>query len=123
MKFIHRFGYYIGGLLIGSVFVYFIWGKKNVQFDYLPNARVLKEIRTDVRLYSDAANKSMKTIGLDSIDIANLLQNGDVDFKNSEPRKKPCKKYVIDGITNEKNITLIVKKCDTISTINEILLK
>ena len=123
MKFIHRFGYYIGGLLIGSVFVYFIWGKKKVQFDYLPNARVLKDIRTDVRLFSDKANESMLTIGLDSTDIADILQNGDVDFKKSEPRKEPCKKYVIDGVTKEKNITLIVKKCDTISTINEIFLK
>ncbi|MDT0551647.1 DUF4258 domain-containing protein [Urechidicola vernalis] len=123
MKFIHRFGYYLGGLLIGSIFVYFIWGKKKVQFDYLPNARVLKDIRTDVRLFSDNASNSMNTIGLDSTDIASILENGEVDFKKSEPRNEPCKKYVIDGITKEKNITLIVKKCDTISTINEILLK
>ncbi|OIQ37869.1 MAG: hypothetical protein BM563_07400 [Bacteroidetes bacterium MedPE-SWsnd-G1] len=123
MKFIHRFGYYLGGLLIGSIFVYFIWGKKKVQFDYLPNARVLKDIRTDVRVFSENASNSMNTIGLDSTDIASILESGEVDFKKSEPRNEPCKKYVIDGITKEKNITLIVKKCDTISTINEILLK
>lgn len=122
MKFIHRFAYFIIGVSVGSVFVYFIWNKKKVQFDYLPNARVLKEIRTDVRLFSDNATNSMKNIGLDSIDIASILEYGDVDFDKSKPREKPCKTYVIDGNPKEKNITLIIKKCDTISTIDQILL-
>lgn len=121
MKFIHRFAYYIIGLIVGSIFVYFIWGKKKVQFDYLPNARVLKNIRTDVRLFSNEANESMNSIGLDSIDIAFILENGDVDFKNSEPRKKPCKQYIINGNPRNLNISLTVKKCDTISTIEKII--
>ena len=47
MKLVHRFVYYGFGLLIGSIFVYFIWGKKNVSFNYFPNARVLKDIKND----------------------------------------------------------------------------
>ena len=64
----------------------------------------------------------MNTIGLDSVDIAEVLQNGDVDFKESSPRTKPCKIYVIHGNPREKNITLTIKKCDTISTIDKIVL-
>ena len=122
MKLFKRFLFYGVGLIIGSIFVYFIWEKKNVQFDYGPNARVLKNIRTDVRLFSEDAKESMISIGLDSLDIATILQNGDVDFKESSPRAEPCKTYVIHGNPKEKNITLIVKKCDTISTIDKILL-
>ena len=122
MKLLKRFIFYGIGLIIGSIFVYFIWEKKDVQFDYGPNARVLKNIRTDVRLFSDNAKESMNTIGLDSVDIAEVLQNGDVDFKESSPRTKPCKIYVIHGNPREKNITLTIKKCDTISTIDKIVL-
>lgn len=122
MKLFQRFAYYGVGLLLGSVFVYFIWQKKKVEFDYLPNARVLKNIRTDVRLFSDDATESMRTIGIDTTDISAILQYGDVDFKKSSPRAKPCKIYFIDGKPKEKNITLIVKKCDTISTIDTVIL-
>jgi len=122
MKLFQRFAYYGMGLLIGSIFVYFIWQKKDVQFAYMPNARVLKNIRTDVRLFSNDAKKSMSKIGLDSIDIAAILKHGNVDFKKSSPREKPCKIYFIDGSPKEKSITLIIKKCDTISTIERIIL-
>ena len=122
MKLFKRFLFYGIGLIIGSIFVYFIWEKKDVQFDYGPNARVLKTIRTDVRLFSDEAKESMKAIGLDSVDIAVILQDGDVDFGESKPREEPCKKYVIHGNPKEKDITLIIKKCDTISTIDKVLL-
>ncbi|PCI09844.1 MAG: hypothetical protein COB73_04525 [Flavobacteriaceae bacterium] len=122
MKLLKRFLFFGTGLLIGSVFVYFIWEKKDVHFDYGPNARVLKNIRTDVQFFSDDAKESMITIGLDSVDIAMILQDGDVDFGESSPRAEPCKTYVINGNPKEKNITLIVKKCDTISTIDKVLL-
>ena len=117
----HRFIYFGIGLLVGSIFVYFIWQEKDTSFDYLPNARALKSIRIHTKLYSDDAKESMKTIGLDSLDIADILQNGNIDFGESDPRAKPCKTYVIKGNPREKEITLVVKKCDTISTIDKIL--
>lgn len=123
MKFTQRLAYFGFGLLIGSIFLYFFWGKKNATFDYLPNARVLKSLRTDVRLFSDDAKNSMKTIGLDSADISAILEYGNVDFKNSKPRTEPCKTYAVKGKPKQKNITLIIKKCDTISTIQQVLLK
>lgn len=122
MKLAKRIAFYGLGLIMGSIFVYFVWGKKSASFDYMPNARVLKNIRTDVRLFSDDATQSMLTIGLDSVDIADVLQNGNVDFKKSTPRAEPCKIYYIDGNPKEKDITLIIKKCDTVSTIDKVIL-
>ena len=122
MKLLQRFAYYGIGLLLGSIFVYFIWGKKGASFDYLPNARVLKNIRTDTRLFSDNATENMQTIGIDTADISAMLKYGDVDFKKSDQRGKPCKTFVINGEPKEKNITIVIKKCDSISTIDKVIL-
>ncbi len=122
MKLAKRFAFYGLGLIMGSIFVYFVWGKKSASFDYMPNARVLKNIRTDVRLFSDEAAQNMLTIGLDSVDIAAILEHGNVDFKKSSPRAEPCKIYYVNGKPKEKDITLIIEKCDTISTIDKVIL-
>ena len=122
MKLVHRFAYFGFGLLIGSIFVYFIWGKKNVSFTYFPNARVLKDIRNDVRFYSNEANENMLSSSIDTSEVNLILLYGNVDFKRSLPRAKPCKTYYIDGKSNNKEVTLVIKKCDSISTIQSVIL-
>ena len=122
MKLIHRIAYYGFGLLLGSIVVYFIWGKKNVTFNYLPNARVLKEIRKDIPQYSIQANENMLSSNIDTIEVNMILKYGDIDFKKSLPREKPCKTYYIDGKPNNKQVTLVIKKCDSISTIDQVIL-
>jgi|TARA_B110000037_G_scaffold222921_1_gene300502 hypothetical protein len=122
MKFIHRFAYFLIGLVIGSIFVYFIWNKKDVQFDYFPNSRVLKNIKNDIRVFDSKALAQMIEIGIDTADISDILEYGDVDFKNSLPRQKPCKKYLIQGEPKEKKVLITIKKCDSVSTINNVKL-
>lgn len=122
MDLVKRFIYFGVGLTIGVVFVFFIWDKKKIQFDYLPNARVLKKLRTDTRFYSNTANEEMLKIGIDTADVTTILSEGTVDFKKSDPRGKPCKTFIVDGNTKDKNITIVVKRCDTISTIDKVLL-
>lgn len=122
MKLFQRIAFYGFGVLIGSIFVYFVWGKKGASFDYLPNARVLKNIRSDVRLFSVDATESMMNIEIDTADISAILKYGNVDFDKSDQRGKPCKTFVIDGKPKEKDITIVIKKCDTISTIDKVIL-
>ncbi len=122
MKLLHRFAYYGIGLLLGSIFVYFVWGKKGASFDYMPNARVLKTLRTDKHIFSDNATESMRNIGIDTADINAILKYGNVDFKKSDQRGEPCKTFVIDGKPKEKDITIIIKKCDEIATIDKVIL-
>ena len=118
---VKRFFYFGIGLTLGIIFVFFVWDKKEITFDYLPNARVLKKIRLTTRLFSEDALQSMSIMKLDSTDIASILEDGKVNFSKSSPRTEPCKTYVIEGSPKEKNITLIIKKCDTIATIEKIL--
>jgi hypothetical protein len=122
MKLYQRIAYYGMGLLVGSIFVYFVWGKKSASFDYMPNARVLKTLRADTQVFSNTALENMKIIGIDTADISAILRYGNVDFKKSTPREKPCKTYVIDGKPQEKNITIVVKKCEETTTIDKVTL-
>lgn len=122
MKLFQRITYYGIGLLVGSIFVYFVWGKKGASFDYLPNARVLKDLSNDVRKFSPKALDQMALLGVDTTVISAILTNGDIDFKNSSPRGKPCKTYLVDGKSAKKLITLTLKKCDSISIISSIAL-
>ena len=93
MAFVKRLFWYLIGLGIGSIFLWFIVDKKTdgkgVDYCYLPNCRVIKDLRT--------ANVIK---GQDSLKITKLLEKASIDFKRSEPRKEPCKEYLFesDGI-------------------------
>ena len=116
MPFIKRLGYYLVGLSIGLVFLAFFLKKKSegtgTQFCYLPNCRVLKDLRSKPMSYSEAAAAQKNAKDLDSTDIAYFLNEGDVDFKNSDTSTKPCKTFVIEAIIHEKEASMTVSSCE-----------
>lgn len=124
MKLIHRFAYYLGGASIGIIFLVFFLngsGTKIPSFDYLPNARVLKTIRTNGYSLSDNAEKQLNALSIDTTIINNVLKTGDVDFSESDARKKPCGKFVIKSSDDQtENIILTIENCDKVFTINNI---
>ena len=120
MKLFKRFVFYGIGLLIGSIFVYFIWEKKNVQFDYGPNARVLKNIRIKTQMYSSEVLNKLSSTNLDSATISQILKNGNVDIWD-KIELDSCIQYNIKGRDSLKNITLTVLNCDSIATIERVL--
>ncbi|MDT7831883.1 DUF4258 domain-containing protein [Flavobacteriaceae bacterium S356] len=123
MHWIKRIGYYLIGLSLGSVVVFFIWKGKDVSFDYGPDARTLKSIRVKKMIYSNDALNTLSKNSLDSTAIQSILLNGDVNFSKSDQRKKPCGEYYISGKYNESNIDFWVIRCDSISTIDKVWLK
>ena len=74
---IKRVGYYLVGLSIGSIAVFFFWQKKDATFDYGMDARTLKTIRVRKRLFSETAKKSMQQFHIDTLKISTILYNGD----------------------------------------------
>ncbi|WP_298777651.1 DUF4258 domain-containing protein [uncultured Polaribacter sp.] len=116
-----RIGYFLVGVSISSVGVYFFWQKKNATFDYGMDARTLKTIRIKKRFFSKNAKKVMQEKNIDTIKISTILYNGDVNFGKSTPRTKPCANYFITGKRELKNVSLLVKRCDSTSTIEEII--
>ncbi len=118
---IKRIGYFLVGASISCVGVYFFWQKKNATFDYGMDARTLKTIRIKKRAFSEDAKKVMQNSDIDTIAIATILYTGDVDFGKSKPRQKPCAEYYISGKREFENVSLYISRCDSISTIEKII--
>ena len=117
---IKRIGYYLVGLSIGCVGVYFFWQKKKATFEYGMDARTLKSIRIKDRMYSKDAESAMYKFNIDTLNISTILYTGDVDFGKSNQRKEPCAEYYITGKKELENFSLYVTRCDSIATIEKI---
>jgi len=113
-----RIGYYLVGVALGSLAVLYFWKQKNVTFDYGMDARTLKSIRTKKRVFSQEALQVLQKNTIDTSEVSNTLKYGDVSFKKSKPRLKPCAEYYITG----KKIDLYVQRCDSTATIKEVII-
>ncbi|WP_289062803.1 DUF4258 domain-containing protein [uncultured Zobellia sp.] len=115
MDFLKRLGFYLIGLSIGIVFLTFFLKKKSketgTEFCYFPNCRTLKDIRSKPMSYSDDVSRLFSEKQIDTVDIANILRNGDVDFSNSQTKTTPCKTYIIEGTIQEKEAVLKIRNC------------
>lgn len=120
MTFKQRLPYFLGGLIIGTIIVVFIWGKKNTTFDYGPNARVLKNIRAKERIFSENALTIFNTKKIDTAYISQILKNGDVDLAHKIKLDSCLYQYNIKGIDSLKNITLTVINCESNAIIKAI---
>ncbi|WP_276166894.1 DUF4258 domain-containing protein [Zobellia alginiliquefaciens] len=115
MDFLKRLGFYLIGLSIGIIFLTFFFKKKSeetgVSFCYFPNCRTLKNIRSKPMSYSDDVSRLFSEKKIDTLDIINILRNGEVDFSNSETKTSPCKTYIIEGSIEDKEAVLKVRNC------------
>lgn len=102
MKFSQRFAYYLLGLLIGGIIVYYFFDAKDTDFCYLPNCRVLKDLRSKPLTISDKAQVSFNDALVNMNDIRMCLTHGDVDFDKSNVFEEGGKLYVIEGQNTKK---------------------
>lgn len=116
MPFIRRLGLYLLGLSVGLIFLAIFLKRKTdetgTSFCYLPNCRVLKELRSKPLSYSENIKALMAEGTLDSTDIAHYLNDGDVDFGKSDTEAEPCHVYFIEGHLREHSAMLRVLSCD-----------
>ncbi|MFI0426912.1 MAG: DUF4258 domain-containing protein [Flavobacterium sp.] len=111
MKFQFRLAYYLFGLLLGGVFVmWFLKAKassRGVEFCYLPNCRVLKDLRSKSLEIDSLAKQSLNEKWVTMEDIKNSLTYGDVDFEKSNEPYRKGKIYLIEGKTSKnEDITI-----------------
>lgn len=121
MTFKNRLLLYGFGFIVGSIIVYFIWTKKDATFDYLPEARVLKNIQTKELHASIPAKISFVGFRIDSTALSTLISKGKVDFSKSETKTEPCKTYWISTHYNNQKLALIIENCDSIATIQRVI--
>ena len=108
MKFTQRLAYYLFGLLIGGMFLFYFFGEKKTEFCYLPNCRVLKDLRSKPVTYSKTVEAKFNEGWVSNDDIRKSLQYGDVNFSESNIDFEKGKLYVIIG-RNEQNENILIK--------------
>jgi len=124
MKFVHRFAYYLVGLVMGLFFVAAIFSGKDTRCNYFPNARVLNDLRNKPFHYSDKASQILAEKWIDTTDIKNTLKFGDVDFDKSNVELKKGKLYVIEGKTiKNQEVTLKVINYSDKAVLEDIIKK
>lgn len=123
MKFIHRFGYYLGGFSVGLIVLAFFLSGKKASCDYGPNARTIKNITSKDKRYSENTKFFIITYHLDSLKVENLIRNGEVDFSKSQTHLDSCNIYTIDSKLDNEDVILSVENCKEIATILSIRLK
>jgi hypothetical protein len=124
MKFAQRFAYYLVGLVIGLFFVAMVFSGKDTRCNYFPNSRVLNDLRTKPFDYSEKASQVLAEDWIDTIDIKNTLEFGDVDFDKSNTEFRKAKIYVIEGKTiKNQEIILKVRNLEHKAILEEILKK
>jgi len=124
MKFHQRLAYYLIGFIIGLFFVSMVLSGKDTRCNYMPNARVLNDLRNKPFNYSIEASRKLSEDWIDTVDIKNTLQYGDVDFDKSNVAYQKGKLYIIEGQTLKKDtITLRVINYPNKAVLEDIIRK
>ena len=124
MNFYQRFAYYLVGFVIGMFFVAMVWSGKDTRCNYFPNARVLNDLRNKPFHYDTEASRRLSEDWIDTIDVKNTLQYGDVDFDKSNIPDEGGKRYIIDGkTTKDIEITLEVINYENKAVLKNIIRK
>ena len=123
MKQPKRVFYFFIGILLGTVIALSMFGNRDIEFNYLPNARVTNHLSRYPMQFSDKASCQMECLGKDSLSMVLMVKNASVDFAKSQPRpaEDSCKFY---WLTFEATPTMEawVQSCDTLATIEYLVM-
>lgn len=113
MSQIKRIGYFLIGVSFSIVIIaFFLKGRdEKLDFCYLPNCRVLKNIRSKSLSIDPKVQETLNTYKVNRDNLKDMLTYGEVDFSESDTDAKPCKTYIVEVIWKEKDVTLTVKNC------------
>ncbi|WP_298952675.1 DUF4258 domain-containing protein [uncultured Nonlabens sp.] len=122
MKFIQRLGFYGGGFAIGIVFLLFFLTGKRTQCTWLPEDRVINDIRKKNAVRFSPEIRTMLTDRkLDTLTIQLILKYGKVDFSKSNTDTIPCNFYHISGRKELANTSLWVRNCERFVRVEKVL--
>ncbi len=123
MNLFQRILYYAGGFAAGLVILFFFLGGKRTSCDYSPDARVLKNVRIKKRQFTTESLRTLQEHQLDTAAVSFLLQKGDVDFDKSNTKLDSCRIYWVHGTFEQKQLAMTIENCDSIATIQKILIQ
>ena len=102
MSFLKRLYYFSTGLIIGTIFLFFIFNGKKTSCNYGPSARVIDNIISKELIFKADQDS------IENEKLVDFISNGKVRFNKSDVDKKPCALYFIESET----LSLLVENCD-----------
>ena len=121
MKLRYRLSYFLIGFAISSFAVVAILNQKNTRCSYFPNDRVLNNIKSKSFNISKEASLILAEEWIDTVDIKNTLQYGEVDFDRSNIKYKSGKIYTIIGKTiKNQPIEIVIENYDNRAVLKDI---
>jgi len=117
MTLLKRIGFYLAGFSVGLIILTVFFKKKNAEFCYGIDCRILKNIRSKNLVYSEEAKAFVFARALDSTSMNYILNNADVNMSKSNTKLDSCKVYFIEGMHQEKPIYLTIENCDKTATV------
>jgi Domain of unknown function (DUF4258) len=106
------------GAVAGCMVVYFSLIRGNNRTYWLPGNRVKDLILKSEIIFSAHAKCMMKCRNISPQDVKEIIQNGQVNFSESNVRNTACPSYAIDGSVSEnKKIRIIVTTIDSVAEI------
>lgn len=119
MTFGRRLRLYIFGVLLGILFVYvfLVKDRDNSNLtDWLPNSRVLSKMSENELVMDSVMQCKLTCFDIHTADVNFLLENGDVNFKQSDQHRKPHPIYKVFAERDTKHFVLDIELQDTIQS-------
>ncbi|WP_124980413.1 DUF4258 domain-containing protein [Nonlabens xiamenensis] len=121
MKFIKRLGFYGVGFSMGMVFLIFFLTGKRAQCTWLPEDRVINDIRKKSIHFSPEIRTMLANREIDTVTIKNILIDGEIDFSKSNTDTVPCNFYHISGKRELNKVSLWVRNCERTARVEKVL--
>jgi hypothetical protein len=114
MTFARRFRYYLIGVGIGFILVFFIFRGKG--FSWLPGNRVLIALQESNLFTTPYQDCLMNCYSISKLEVFGLLENGNVNFKKSNTREE-LKEYLLE---NDRFSISFIRLNDTVAQLNQV---
>ncbi|MFN3917203.1 MAG: hypothetical protein ACK4K0_05630 [Flavobacteriales bacterium] len=114
MTFARRFRYYLIGVGIGFILVFFIFRGKG--FSWLPGNRVLISLQESILYTTPYQDCLMNCYSITKQEVFDLLENGNVNFKKSNTREE-FKEYLLE---NDRFSISFIRLNDTVARLNQV---
>ena len=120
MGFWRRFRVFLFGVGLGLLFVYAVFGDRDVTA-WFPERKILRAIDSSEVTITERAFCQLRCNNFPEEDLSNLLQGADIDFWNSDTRRKPCPHYHITS--EDEKVFMIWEVCEKQKTAELLLFK
>ena len=109
------------GLFLGIIIVIFIWNKKDVSFNYGPDARVISQIlKKEKQIVETDVKEFLQVRDIDSSRFREIIKKADIDLSKSKQHQEPCREFFLESEYQRHSLELQVQLCDSLARYHHI---